>query len=430
MIHGTTLEIQQTLPSALTWARSRVSISAVILMTAMMTIPRSYAGVKLALIALFVALNFRYVFHTQYRAADRDVVVYYLLTAIIGGAWAMIGTFNGGSTDGIVDYLRLYVGWSVAYLIIVLLLKTSDAFRSLHWAIVIAGLCIAAINFIALAEYRFSLGAVPAVVVDQLDMRVGFHDGYVQITTQNIGSLFFICPYLIACVFRTDAPAVAPRLTRVALILTVLIAALSGRRALWIVLVLTPFLLVGYSYLTQTRDRNRGLEWLFALGGVVAIILALVVVRTYGMATISFLTDAFSEVDERTIQSRYLIDGFKDYPILGSGFGLDVGYIRSKMYPWLYELSYHQMLFNFGVVGVLIVASIFLYYMKNSIQMIAQRIPNTEGAFCLIVGLTSFLVGVYSNPYLGSFDFLLVLATLPLLASYRITGQKLQSGFN
>lgn len=393
-----------------------------------MTIPRSYAGAKIGLIALFVVLNFRYVFHTRYRHADRDIVVFYLLTAVIGIIWAGIGLLNGGAIEGIVDYLRLYVGWSLAYLIILVILKTGNVFLAIHWSIVIAGIIIAIINIFAIAEYRFSLGLINQEIIDQLDMRVGFHDGYIQVVTQNIGSLFFICPYLIASQFRTDKVNVAPRLTQISLVLTVLIAVLSGRRALWIVLVLTPLLILAYSFLTQTRDRNRRLEWLFALGGAVAIIFALVVVRTYGMATISFLTDAFSSVDERTIQSRYLIDGFKDYPVFGSGFGLDVGYIRSKMSPWLYELSYHQILFNFGVVGTLILGTILFYYMKNSLQMIAQRIPGTEGAFCIVIGLSAFLVGVYSNPYLGSFDFLLILATLPLLASYRITAHDLSPG--
>ena len=394
----------------------------------MMTIPRSYAGAKLALIVLFVAMNFRYVFQTPYRSADRDIVAFYLMTALIGVVWAGIGLLNGGAMDGIVDYLRLYVGWSLAYLVILIILKTGNAFLAFHWAIVVAGILIAIFNVVALAEYRFSLGILNQGIVEQLDMRVGFHDGYVQITTQNIGSLFFICPYLITWALRRDRINVAPTATTIALALTILIAIFSGRRALWIVLLLTPFFVLGYSYLTRTRDRNRGLEWVFAIGGAAAIVLALVVVQRYGMATISFLTDAFSEVDERTIQSRYLMDGFRDYPVVGSGFGLDVGYIRSKMTPWLYELSYHQILFNFGVVGTLFLATILGNYLKNSVQMISQRIPGTEGAFCILVGLSAFLVGVYSNPYLGSFDFLLVLATLPLLASYKIKGRDLQTG--
>ncbi len=397
-------------------------------MTTMMTIPRSYAAAKVGLIVLFVALNFRYVFHTPYRAGDRGIVAFYLLTAVIGIIWAAIGMANGGAMDGIVDYLRLYVGWSLAYLVIIIILKTGDAFVALHWSIISAGILIAIINIFAIAEYRFSLGLINQGVVDQLDMRVGFHEGYVQITTQNIGSLFFICPYLITCVFRRDALNIAPTLTRIALVLTLLIAVFSGRRALWIVLLITPFIILGYSYLTRTRSRNQNLEWLFALGAAMAVVFALVVVRTYGGATISFLTEAFSETDERTIQSRYLIDGFMDYPVLGSGFGLDAGYVRSRLAPWLYELSFHQILFNFGAVGSSIILAIFIHYLKNSIAMISQRMPDTNGSFCILIGLSGFLIGTYSNPYLGSFDFLLILATLPLLASYRVTDNKLWAG--
>jgi hypothetical protein len=39
--------------------------------------------------------------------------------------------------------------------------------------------------------------------------------------------------------------------------------------------------------------------------------------------------------------------------------------------------------------------------------------------FALLVGLLSFMVGVYSNPYLGSFDFLVYLGILPYLSTFR-----------
>src|SRR3954464_7750643 len=71
-----------------------------------------------------------------------------------------------------------------------------------------------------------------------------------------------------------------------------------------------------------------------------------------GIAVLDHVSAAFSSEDERTIQRGYLISSFMDQPVLGSGFGANAGYTRNPALPWLYELSYFQMMFNFGLVGL------------------------------------------------------------------------------
>ncbi|MFM6369904.1 MAG: hypothetical protein ACKPGN_17050, partial [Dolichospermum sp.] len=95
------------------------------------------------------------------------------------------------------------------------------------------------------------------------------------------------------------------------------------------------------------------------------LIAALIGATTPFDLILQFIYSAFSSEDERTIQSAYLIDGFVNYPYFGSGLGVDAGYLRSDNFPWLYELTYHQLFYNFGTFGVLIIlVTAFLYIRK------------------------------------------------------------------
>jgi O-antigen ligase len=134
--------------------------------------------------------------------------------------------------------------------------------------------------------------------------------------------------------------------------------------------------------------------------------------------TLLYLNSAFSAEDERSIQKRYLIEGFWEMPLFGSGFGGLTEYVRSEESPWLYELSFHQILFNFGVVGSVLLTLSFLYTFIKAVRTIkANAAPAENGVVSVLFGACGLLIGAYSNPYLGSFDYLLVLGFLPLVIS-------------
>jgi hypothetical protein len=111
-----------------------------------------------------------------------------------------------------------------------------------------------------------------------------------------------------------------------------------------------------------------------------------------------------------------LYKSFTEYPIFGSGFGGYAGYTRNLETPWLYELTYFQLMYNFGVVGLFFIAVIFFIYIALAIKQLRIQNEFQTNDRALLVGLISFLIGTYSNPYLASFDFLLYLGMLPVLS--------------
>lgn len=397
--------------------RSKMSWTAVLMISGILTIPRSFAEIKIVLIALFLVFHLPSILGRSSRFFQSPVMIFYWNVAFAGIIWAGIGFINGGASQGVFDSLRLYVLWSAAYALVVQALLLGSPLRTVHCALIFAGLAISAINLLGLYGNYFGLNFFSPEVIEILNLRVGFHDGYVQITSRNIGSLFFIIPYFIATLIRKDSIQDLRPLLWLSLFSCLLVAVLSGRRGLWFVILLAPIVCLGLSLISRTTRDNIHLRKLLTFGAAIGALLFFYVIEQYGAATIDFVVSAFSATDERTIQRGYLIDAFLERPILGSGFGLDAGYIRSIESPWLYELTYHQLLFNFGIVGTTYMGLLAVTYFRSAVNGIRLSHSAMIGAFPVLVGVFCFLVGAYSNPYLGSFDFLFIIAMLPLLSA-------------
>ena len=186
------------------------------------------------------------------------LVVFYLSLSAAGIVWAIVGLLNQGTFElGILDALRLYVIWSVALLILYSLLRSEPSLGLIHASLVLSGVLISTINLVALADQIGGWGLIPEDVRNDLELRIGIHEGYVQITSHNIGMLFIIVPYLLSLQFRTDAARANTWLTKLALTMCLILTALSGRRGLWLVAALTPCLILVLSIATRSHRTIR-----------------------------------------------------------------------------------------------------------------------------------------------------------------------------
>lgn len=394
----------------------------VVCLTAIMTSPRSYVMLKLGLLAIYMAAQARLVWLRKRLTLPPRILAFYCTVGVAGVLWGLIGVVNRGALAGIQDNFRLWCIWSFAFVMLFSLLRNQPSLRRVHQSVVLSGILIALLNFAGLLDSYVGTEMFGYETRKELDMWIGFHDGYIQITSHNIGSLFFITAYLAAFHMRRDTQMLVTGWSRISLGLTLVIALLSGRRALWLCLLLIPFLLLGTAWITRSAQRLHQGPRRLMIGLVVAIFvlvpMAVVASRSFDNASLTHLMAAFSAEDERSIQMGYLIDGFLAHPVMGSGFGGILPYLRSYESPWLYELTYFQMLYNFGLVGMIGFLVVLITYLRFALRTIRKDPINSAIPFSILVGLLSFLVGVHSNPYLGSFDFLVILGFLPYLASF------------
>ncbi len=401
-----------------------ISASAVLMITTFAVFVQAYLPVKIAAVSLFVgACAVRFTLGRSIRVPLR-LLGFYVLVATAGVAWGMIGLLHRGNfTEGVFDALRLYGLWSAVFVVLFALLRTEASADVVHRALVLSGILISLVNLFGVADQFFSWSVIPESVRMQMELYVGINEGYVQINSVNIGVLFVIVPYLLTLRLRQDAQRWDTIPARFALGLTLVLTVVSGRRALMLVVALVPFVLLLVARVTSSlpllSQRGRRLLFAYCVGAVGVLAAASSLPESiHSSGFVYRLQSAFSSQDERSIQKGYLLDAFAERPLLGSGFGAFAGYLRSYERPWTYELTYHRMLFNLGLVGTAVVAGIHLMYF-GLVASVLRRFPaGSASAFSLIVALVALLIGAWSNPYLGSFDFLFFLGLLPYLSTF------------
>jgi hypothetical protein len=389
----------------------------VIFIAAIIAFPRTFIELKLILLAL-IYIHFTAWAQKGAIPLSKPILGFYVAFIVVGLLGALVGTARGNPEQAISDGLRLYLFWSILIMSLLTYVRRFNAPLIIHYGVILAAFIISFVNIVLVVTAYRGQSVYPEWFVEAMLLRVGFHEGYVQIVSHNIGMLLFVVPYLLVTVLRTDGRPERRELVWLALVACVITALLSGRRALWLILALTPYLMWAMSIATGTVRRVKYYP-VFATVAVAGLVVALVAPLVLLKAeTLEYLARSFSAEDERTIQRQFLIDGFSNLPLFGSGFGGFAGYTRNLDRPWLYELSYHQMLFNFGLVGTAILGLALANTFLQAVSVIKARpTPMTAGAVAIMSGVTGILIGAYSNPYLGSFDFLVIIGFLPLIAS-------------
>lgn len=409
-------------------------MTGILMVASIATLVQSYVGVKLLALVLFLLASLMSgLFGKACIAVHGRFVWFYVWISMAGVAWAFVGLLHQANhLQGILEALRLYVIWSAAFVVLYTLLSAGPSLRVFHNAIVMAGILIPLINFVGLYNQSSGFGFISDGIQQELDMRVGFRDGYVQLTSHNIGMMFLIAPYLLVLQFRADAGKSNSLLTKLALVLSLILVVISGRRALWLVVALTPCTILILTALTVNYSLMKSGAKRFLFGCAAAGVLGLSMLLTLpegGLeaGTINHLRDAFSAEDERTIQRPYLIGGFLRAPLFGSGFGAYAGYTRSDERPWTYELTYYQMLYNLGIVGMTALVALFSAYFAKVMRLLRQFKDGSAIPFGLLVALCSLLAGAYSDPYLGGFDSLFFVGLLPYLSTFQLGFDRPQS---
>jgi len=198
-------------------------------------------------------------------------------------------------------------------------------------------------------------------------------------------------------------------------------------------------LLIGSTYLSHTRgiwlgmsivcagvlllllwrqvDAYRRRVLMRVVSGVALLGIVIGVAVLFGaLPRPSFLADTSAGLREQ--QAPKLWNAFEHNPVLGDGLGAVVRprFVRDPGAPWSYELTYLQLLFQMGVLGLLAVLALPLAAVRRGLREAATgalRAPPLAGAMTIL----GILVASATNPYLmSSFGMLCVAIGLSLVA--------------
>ena len=313
----------------------------------------------------------------------------------------------------------VFVIWPLAYgLMIEVVAKPArilNILRVLVFAMI--GIGLGTIYFLA-----WALGWLPdSLFIDpQLVYGVAFFGHSMQMIHLSLSSLIFLIPFTISGLYVRDSkssPFLPQWIIWVALSLGLFTAFVGGRRALFLVLLVTPILiLIFHSWLPrELRPSPRRRILLTA-----SLILALFGTRLYlGSATgltwggtrefflSGFEFQADPGANLRLTQFNSLIQGWKLHPLEGAGLGAGVSdIIRNDERPWEYELQYVLLLYQLGVLGIIAYSSgvVWIYY--RAIRMAQSGTEMGKRIVRVLVGTTAVLIANATNPYLQTFGHL------------------------
>ena len=384
--------------------------------------PRNYGEAKLAILLISIMIIISGILSGKLKIKSQNVFGFFSVYMLLNAVAAINGYLQGNEIAAILDGVRLGVLFPLIIGLLWLAMLSFEYEKYFHRVVIASGVVI---SFLVIGTV---VGSFIGVDFFSDEFRkdnlliVGIHDGYTQVIAHNIGSLFFIIGYILY--FIVSGEGWIGRKKQLILIAGVILIAvlMSGRRALMILTNLSPLLLLLNWYLFA--DNKNTIKNIFAIAvfffAIFAAFTGYLFINNY------FDLDAFIErvagvfSDDggaRVAQADLLFKAFTQQPILGSGFGGTIDLVRSQERPWIFELTYLQMLFNFGLIGFLGMALIFFYQYKKIHRKATNNFPFSPVEKSMVCGFTFLLLGAISNPYFGSFDFLLTIGVLPFLAS-------------
>lgn len=192
-------------------------------------------------------------------------------------------------------------------------------------------------------------------------------------------------------------------------------AYLSHTRGIWLGMIVTAVVMLLLSGARLPLSRRAG-----AVAGLLtcAFLVAFVVNAdpSVSQRAVSLVTQRHElSTSYRLTEAPQLLHGFRRHVVLGSGLGatLPSGYRRSTAEPWSFELSYLQLLFQLGVVGMLFLLALPVWALYRGLRALTRADPDRRVVIAAgIGGIAGFLFTSAGNPYLMTSVGMLALAVL------------------
>lgn len=327
---------------------------------------------------------------------------------------------------GAAQSVTVYILWPITFTLWIAGLSEDHILCALHRTAISATLFVSLYGcFYLLTQLEIvpDIGLVSALSLGWDAQAFGAHEGYTQMAIAGMNSLPFLVPYVMASATIESlwtGPEVSWKLSLwAACALGWLMILAAGRRALFLVVLVTPPLIFLASLFLPPGERRAGKRRVMKFTAVLTFAVAVIFV---GLALIyevdrHALWEQFisgfdlsaqtpdGDAVERRQQLIALSRGWLDRPLFGAGLGASVlGSIRSETTPWAYELYYLALLYQTGLVGFLAYAAGVMWIFWRGLAIIREGGREAQLMIPMLVGFSGLLIASATNPYLGKFD--------------------------
>ena len=259
----------------------------------------------------------------------------------------------------------------------------------------------------------------------------GYSMGFVKFTSQNISWLLFTVPFCFADLIResTNDCTEFKKLKKLEIwvvLLGLVNALLSLRTAFLLGILIAPVLAIFFKCISNIKfNKHLIRKTVYLIPFVFIIIMYMSVNGKLGTiingivtkVTISFNSSSYTNnngiVDEgasiRKNQIQALIETWREKPVLGWGEAANAKRVIRSESSGSYEITYLALLMQRGAIGIAIYAVQILWMYAMGIKIIRQNSFYSGEMFAVLVGHIIIFLANATNPYLDSFDRLLVL---------------------
>lgn len=410
-----------------------------ILFFLMLFLSASYQPIKFVLLLLVLLIvSGKIVLHHGRIALHPIIPIWTLFMVIVGIFFTIRGWLN--DAPGALHVWTVYIAWPCVFTFIIAGIgKDFFIIKALFRILVFASLAISLYAFSAILN---KLGLIPDflyIEFDQGQLIASNNIGKIYIggfSIHSINGFPFLIPFLFTALFlwTNKIPRIVSRFWLwISLICSIIAGLLSGRTAIWVLIFLSPVMALFALLLLRPEYRKTVRKIIFKV--IPLFIILVLVLGTFFIRSDVDFDPLFKRIEGkidilhgegqeiRRLQFIALLEGWKQYPLLGSGFG-SVAPGDPKLEGknadnlWAYELIYVALLYRTGIIGFSIYLSgvVWIYWM--SLKIVRSRDHLALYVLPMIVGMTGFLIANATNPYLGLFDYMWVIFLPIALVNY------------
>lgn len=391
----------------------------------MLMFPSDFQEVKYATLILLLMLS-TFEFLSRKKNINKNVLIGILLWYTYFLFSLLVGVNKGYNFD--FPLISMFFFTPIVALLLASIIDSEERFISLNKMIVVITLIICVLDLVYILN-RLTVLSLPFDFSSSIFGSVFVSEEKLEFRIQNQSSLIFLLPYLLALnISHGYSNKKEKYLIWITIFLGLIVALFSGRRALQTVVVLSIILGVGIFLLKKRKLQfvRRG-NPIKRIGQILLIVIAIIStykwlgkVLEFEYPLVSVYMTFLSAFDFssgggaiRAAQISALIDGWRNSPIIGYGINSYAdNYIRSSSTPWSYEMVYIALLFQAGIIGVLIFFTFVLFILKRLYNRIDLRQPLTNSYFFgILVGFISFIIAGAVNPmvyYVWAWAFALI----------------------
>lgn len=389
----------------------------------MLFVPTAYQLPKAILLALLLGMIVSRGLNCGRLFLHSTVHLWTLFFVVVGLVFILRGVLN--DAPGALNVATVYVLWPIVYTFLITGVTDENVMSRLLGVMVIATFAITlySLSFILNSSGWLSDSFyIPLYEIEK--QGILFYEGTMELSVVSMSSFLFLIPLLAATLLTwpKNMELPVPRfLFWIALSFGLVVVMLSGRRALQLVVVLSPVITIIFRCFLPKRDQrvSRNYSFVKTFAGIITVLIGLLIylnaVYDFSLQnTLELYNAGFDFAGDRSASARAdqfiaLLSGWAENPLIGAGHGATAAVLRSSTHPWAYELSYVALLFHVGLLGVLAYTAgvIWIYWM--GIRVI--RSGDKLGVYMLpvLVGMSCFLIGNATNPYLEKYDYMWVI---------------------